>query len=393
MINAFIRVDSSEEMGTGHLMRSLTLAGELREREVPVVFICRRLPGALYGYVEQKGFPVHLLPAPPRGKETYWEWARKNWRQDANETKEIIKEHRVKIKIAASARARPVPARAALPPGELEGAGTVVDSLLTPFDDCRARARKRKGVLLVVDHYALAAEWEKFLRPAVDRIMVIDDLADRRHDCDILLDQNFYQNRERRYGGLVPPHCLQFLGPDFVLLRPEFKEARRNLRRRKGKIRRLLVFFGGADPGNETAKVLAALALLKYPELRVDVVVGANNPHKQEIEETCRNLPGVSFYCQVDKMAELMARADLAVGAGGTATWERLYLDLPTVAVAAAENQEETLAALAAESKKMNRNKSELWYLGKSAETTPAAYAEILEKIICARAEREIKRS
>src|SRR5690554_1589336 len=232
MIKTFIRVDSSEEMGTGHLMRSLTLAGELRERGVPVIFICRRLPGALYGCVEKKGFTVYLLSAPPRRK-TYWEWARKNRRQDAEETKEIIEEHREKRKTGVSARARPVSVRAALPPEDRDGVDTVVDRLLTLFDGCR----KREEVLLVVDHYALDTEWEKLLRPVADRIMVIDDLADRAHDCDILLDQNYYQNRERRYEGLVPPHCLQFLGPGFALLRPEFREARRNLRRQNGKIR------------------------------------------------------------------------------------------------------------------------------------------------------------
>ena len=381
MINAFIRVDSSEEMGTGHLMRSLTLAGELRQRGVPVLFICRRLPGALYDYVEKKGFTVHLLPAPLLGKEGYWEWARQNWRQDAEETEAVIKKHR----LARKTRRPPLLFRAARPPALFgcvrqglteDGAGFMVETILASFAD----SRERPGVLLVVDHYALDAEWERFLRPSVDRILVIDDLADRPHDCDFLLDQNFYPGMERRYKGLVPPGCKQFLGPEFALLRPEFKKARRKLRRRKGKIRRLLVFFGGTDPGNETAKVLAALSLLNRPELRVDVVVGAKNPHKKAIAETCRSLPGVRFHCQTEKMAELMARADLAVGAGGTATWERLYLELPTVTVAVAANQEETLAALAAAKK--------LWYLGRSTETTPAVYAEVLEKIISARRNR-----
>ncbi len=382
MINAFIRVDSSEEMGTGHLMRSLTLAGELRQRGVPVLFICRRLPGALYDYVEKKGFTVHLLPAPLLGKEGYWEWARQNWRQDAEETEAVIKKHR----LARKTRRPPLLFRAARPPALFgcvrqglteDGAGFMVETILASFAD----SRERPGILLVVDHYALDAEWERFLRPSVDRILVIDDLADRPHDCDFLLDQNFYLGMERRYEGLAPPGCRQFLGPEFALLRPEFKKARRKLRRRKGKIRRLLVFFGGTDPGNETAKVLAALALLNRPELKVDVVVGTKNPHKKTIAESCRNLPGVRLHCQTGKMAELMARADLAVGAGGTATWERLYLELPTVAVAVAVNQEETLAALAAAEK--------LWYLGRSSETTPAVYAEVLEKIISASEKQE----
>jgi UDP-2,4-diacetamido-2,4,6-trideoxy-beta-L-altropyranose hydrolase len=382
MINAFIRADSSEEMGTGHLMRSLTLAGELRARGVPVLFICRRLPGAFYSYIEKKGFPLDLLPAPLLGKEGYWEWARQNWRQDAEEAKAVIEKHRLERKT----RRLPALLRAARKPALFgcvrqglteDGAGFMVETILASFAD----SRERPGILLVVDHYALDAEWERFLRPSVDRILVIDDLADRPHDCDFLLDQNFYPGMERRYKGLVPPGCKQFLGPEFALLRPEFKKARRKLRRRKGKIRRLLVFFGGTDPGNETAKVLAALPLLNRPELKVDVVVGAKNPHKKAIAESCRNLPGAKFHCQTEKMAELMARADLSVGAGGTATWERLYLELPTVTVAVAANQEETLAAPAAAEK--------LWYLGRSSETTPTVYAEVLEKIISASEKQE----
>src|SRR5690554_4867100 len=384
VFKAFIRVDSSEEMGTGHQMRSLTLAGELRARGVPVLFICRRLPGALYGYVEKKGFPLHLLPAPPVGKEGYWEWARRNWRQDAEETRAVIEQHwpagKTRWLPLLRAARQPVHLRFSREQPVADGAGHMVEKILASFAD----SREQPGVLLVVDHYVLDAKWEGFLRPSVGRILVIDDLADRPHDCDFLLDQNFYHGMERRYEGLVPPGCRQFLGPDFAMLRPEFKKARRKLRRREGKIRRLLVFFGGSDPGNETAKVLAALALLNRPELKVDVVVGANNPHKNAIAnaiaETCRHLPGIRFYCQVENMAELMARADLAVGAGGTATWERLYLELPTVTVAVAANQEETLAALAAAKK--------LWYLGRSTETTPAVYAEVLEKIISARRNR-----
>ena len=132
MINAFIRADSSEEMGTGHLMRSLTLAGELRQRGVPVLFICRRLPGAFYSYIEKKGFPLDLLPAPLLGKEGYWEWARQNWRQDAEEAKAVIEKHRLERKT----RRLPALLRAARKPALLcftqqrpaeDGAGLMVE--------------------------------------------------------------------------------------------------------------------------------------------------------------------------------------------------------------------------------------------------------------------------
>lgn len=208
----------------------------------------------------------------------------------------------------------------------------------------------------MVDSYALDHKWEKFLRPHVNKIMVIDDLANRAHDCDLLLDQNYYRDIEHRYDGLLPLTCRKLLGPEYALLRPEFHQAKKNLRKRDGKIRRILVFFGGSDPSNETKKALQAIKLLNRPEIAVDVVVGAGNPHREEIKQICSEMPNTTYYCQVENMAELMAAADLAIGAGGVTTWERLYLELPTIAIAVAENQVETLEALG--------EAEMVWYLG-----------------------------
>jgi len=80
--------------------------------------------------------------------------------------------------------------------------------------------------------------------------MVIDDLANRPHDCDLLLDQNYYRDLEKRYQGLVPSECVMLIGPDYVLLRPEFTLARQRLKVRDGSIRRFLIFFWGSDLTN-----------------------------------------------------------------------------------------------------------------------------------------------
>ena len=170
---------------------------------------------------------------------------------------------------------------------------------------------------LIVDHYALDLRWESILRPRVGKIMVIDDLADRPHDCELLLDQNLYQDMETRYDPLVPATCAKLLGPKYALLRPEFAQARKNLRQRDGQVMRILVFFGGVDPTNETAKAIHALASIADRQFAVDVVVGSGNPHKQQIENLCAEHEGFHYHCQVDNMAELMAAADLAIGAGG----------------------------------------------------------------------------
>jgi len=196
---------------------------------------------------------------------------------------------------------------------------------------------------LVVDHYSLDETWEKQQRQKAARIAAIDDLADRKHDCDLLLDQNFFPDAASRYDGLVPARCRKLLGPRFALLRKEFSTTRRNLRERNGIVRRILVSFGGIDAGNETSKVIS---LLKPLRLAVDVVAGAANPHANRIARECAEA-GFTFHRQATNMAELMAAADLAVGAGGSTTWERCALGLPTLQVAIAPNQEALSVALA----------------------------------------------
>jgi UDP-2,4-diacetamido-2,4,6-trideoxy-beta-L-altropyranose hydrolase len=192
---------------------------------------------------------------------------------------------------------------------------------------------------MVVDHYALDSRWEGKMRPFAGKIMAIDDLVDRPHDCDLLLDQNFHEDPDPRYVGLVPEHCRRILGPRYALLRPEFIDARKTLRDRDGIIRRILVFFGGSDVTNETGKALEALRRLGRPEIVVDVVVGATNPHRDEIRQLCMGMGNANDHFQVNNMAELMAKADLAIGAPGTATWERCYLGLPAITLVLAENQ------------------------------------------------------
>lgn len=178
--------------------------------------------------------------------------------------------------------------------------------------------------------------------------MVIDDLANRQHDCDLLLDQNYYSNLEQRYNGLVPEHCITLLGPTYVLLRPEFIEARKRLRTRNGNVRRILVFMGGSDPQNHTQKVIESIKILCNPNIEVDILVGTANPKLNIIKCLCDELPNISFHCQVPNMSELIQNADIGIGAGGASMWERCCLGLPTITVVFAANQERTTEDVAA---------------------------------------------
>ncbi|MGQ0654641.1 MAG: UDP-2,4-diacetamido-2,4,6-trideoxy-beta-L-altropyranose hydrolase [Betaproteobacteria bacterium] len=196
---------------------------------------------------------------------------------------------------------------------------------------------------LVVDHYDLDAAWERAARRSAKRILAIDDL-DRAHDCDVLLDQNYFRDPWARYEGRVPQRARRLLGPRYALLRPEFAQAQK--RPRDGTVRRVLISFGGVDAGNDTARAILAVRPLS---LAADIVLGEANPHAAEIERLCGNDPAFTIHRPAGNMAELMQRADLALGAGGTTAWERCCLGLPTIQLAVAPNQEAPTQALAAD--------------------------------------------
>jgi UDP-2,4-diacetamido-2,4,6-trideoxy-beta-L-altropyranose hydrolase len=292
------RVDASTQIGSGHVMRCLTLADGLRAGGAQVCFVCRELNGNLFQFIQSKGYKVCALPPPdsrlpPLTWNRHAHWLEVDWERDAKETLQIL------------------------------------------------QGEDGKNDWLIVDHYALDQRWESRLRQHATRIMVVDDLADRVHDCDLLLDQNFYEAFEGRYKNLVPFGCLKLLGPRYALLRQEFSDKRAFLRLRNGTINRILVFLGGSDSCNVTEKAVLALKSIneKKERVRADIVVGGINPHQERIRQLCLSLPWATCHCQVDYMAELIASADLAIGAGGSTTWERCCLGLPSLVLVMAENQ------------------------------------------------------
>lgn len=279
-----IRADAATEIGSGHVMRCLALADGLVARGARVQFLCREAPGHMIANIEAARHDVTRLAA-----------------------------------------------------------GTGFDPE-RDRDACIAALGTEPSDWLIADHYGLDARWEAALRPCARKIMVIDDIANRPHDCDLLLDQNLSVDPAGRYASHIGPGTRTLFGPRYALLRPAFADV---WRERSGPVRRILVFFGGADLPNATAKSVAAIALLAMPDLAVDVVIGAMYAHGAALEKQCAGLPGVRIHRDAD-MATLMRRADLAIGAGGTTSWERCAAGLPTLAWPIADNQRPVLAALAA---------------------------------------------
>jgi len=194
---------------------------------------------------------------------------------------------------------------------------------------------------LVVDHYGIDFRWESFLRDHVKKLMVIDDLADRRHACDLLLDQNLVDNKDERYQGLIPSNCVSLLGPHYALLQPQYGQLHHCAAPRRPPIKRVLVFFGGWDQHNLTSVALRALIELSRDDLFVDVVLGGENAFAEEVHSLAHALGNVAVHRMLPSLSELMLRADLAIGAGGSASWERLCLGLPTIVISSANNQVE----------------------------------------------------
>ena len=259
---AILRADASPEIGTGHVVRCITLGRALRERGWTVALATENLPAGLRQMAVEAGLDVVG---------------------------------------AAYAAASDHPS----------------------------------ATLMVVDHYGIDAAWIHKHRSRALIWMAIDDLADRSQPVDVLLDQNLGRDPEE-YRDLVTADARLLIGPRYALVRPAFAQRRVTLPARTGRIRRILVFVGGSDRPNVTGRAVAALERLPF---EVDVAVGGTYGGSSELRALVGRLPVARLYVDTQAMDELMARADLAIGAPSSASWERCTLGLPCILVAIADNQ------------------------------------------------------
>lgn len=291
------RTDASLQIGTGHVMRCLTLADALREHGAQCRFICRPHSGHLLDLIAKRGHQAIALPAvndhyKAPADPAHAAWLGTDWATDAEQTSKVLDQQ--------------------------------------PMD------------WLVVDHYALDHRWEQAMRPACHRLMVIDDLADRPHDCDLLLDQNLGRT-EHHYDDLLKAGTQRLIGPHYALLRPEFAQWREYslARRTQPKLEHLLITMGGVDQGNVTGQILGALKICELPQnLQITVVMGPKAPWLSQVQSLAVEMPWpTKVLVGVNNMAQLMANSDLAIGAAGSTSWERCCLGVPTIQLVLAENQ------------------------------------------------------
>lgn len=332
-----IRVDASLNMGTGHTYRMLTLAKQLKKNGHNVFFISRCLKGNLIDLVKES-FDVLELPAP-----------------DSHLVQELYCDHTPWLEVEYNL--------------EIQQTQSVIAKYLTDSHNVMLD-------WLIIDHYAIEKKWQTALKPFTRSYLQIDDLADREHDVDVLLDQNYYQLGQSRYDNLLPNKTKRLCGPEFSLLRDEFAIARQKLapfevRLQKGNV---VLFFGGIDMANETSKALKALLMVKSDD-QFDVIIGINNPHREEVEALCdRYSDRVSLHIQVSNMMDFFAESYLYVGAVGATTWERCVMSLPGIVCSVADNQTQ----LALDLSLINGHD----YLGINTSLTELDYATAYKKLL-----------
>jgi UDP-2,4-diacetamido-2,4,6-trideoxy-beta-L-altropyranose hydrolase len=305
-MKVIFRVDASQKIGIGHVMRCLTLANALCDFGAYCLFVCREHPGNLLELIRQQGFEARGLAMPEAvnfpaqnlmaSQLIHADWLGDTWQNDADQTFIALR-------------------------------GEVVD-------------------WLVVDHYAIDTRWEAALKPAYRRLLVIDDLADRNHNCDLLLDPNLVAQMTERYCDRAPPNCRRLLGPNFALLQPIYSVLNQRAAPREGKIKHVLVYFGGADNHNLTGKTISAFLALGIEDVYLDVVINPDGQHATDIKRQVQNLGQIQLHTHLPSLSHLMMRADIAVGACGATSWERCCLGLPSLVVTLAENQRAIAAEL-----------------------------------------------
>ena len=274
-------------------MRCLTLADALRQRGADCRFVCREHEGNLLGLIRERGHKAVALPTSKKlfGKSsnTYAAWIGADAVTDAEETLTAL-------------------------------TGESVD-------------------WMIVDHYGIDTLWERYVKAVCGKLMVIDDLADRSHHCDLLVDQNLVANPQSRYSGRVPDHCSVLVGPRYAMLAPIYAELHQRVMPRGKTIGRVMVYFGGADAENLTGKTISAFLAIGRKDVELDVVVNPQSPHLDSIRRQTARVEWIRVHLFLPSLSGLMNVADVSIGAGGMTTWERCCLGVPSYVITLADNQ------------------------------------------------------
>ena len=284
MNQIYFRCDSSVKIGSGHIIRCLVLANFLKKMGFNTTFISKEIEENLFDLILNHNHGLIRLSKPKNNKNL--------WKNDAEEIFNKIKN----------------------------------------FNSNKD--------WMVVDHYYLNKAWEVKISSKVYKLFIIDDLCDRFHEGNVLLNQNYLPGIESQYKKILSSKTKILLGPKYAILSPEYRKARKFIKiNKKNKIHRMIIFFGASDDQEQTIRCLSILAKLNLKELKIDVVVGLANKKKKSIREMTNKIDGAVLHVQIPSLCNLMKKADLYLGSGGTTTWERCCLGLPSIVISTGKNQ------------------------------------------------------
>ncbi len=190
---------------------------------------------------------------------------------------------------------------------------------------------------LIIDSYNISLELEKKLRKLVKVLFVFDDYYWRKHNCDVLINNNFLNSYQKKLVRKLHPNTKIFAGEKYLLLDHFFLKYKSKTRLRK-KIKKIFVFFGNAEPNSLTLKILKILNSFSY--IKVNCIIGKYSRFRKDIVSMCKKL-NFSYYYNIRnlQMLKLMIGSDLAIGSGGVNLLERLFLGLPSIVISTADNQ------------------------------------------------------
>tara|TARA_Y100000589_G_C27197207_1_gene647420 strand:- start:2377 stop:4038 length:1662 start_codon:yes stop_codon:yes gene_type:complete len=317
------RCDASNIIGSGHVIRCRTLARELYSRGHEIIFVCRITQGNLIKLLEKEFKVLELIMDELSFEEQKVIQSKKRFILD---NQKIIQSQLRDAKLTLKA---------------LDAEGIIQPDWI------------------IVDQYELDKCWEEFIQinlkkisfksfqsSSKTKIMVIDDLANRSHFADLLLDQNFFGfDNLDRYLSLVGKNCIKCFGPFYALLGGEYSSFK-NKKIRNSLVKKINVFLGGYDSQNLTGKILKVLTDEEFKNISVDVVQGLQSKNSDEIKMLSNQRKNITVYDSQNSLIKLFSKADLAIGACGSTTWERLFLDLPSFIITIAENQREIAKCL-----------------------------------------------
>ena len=284
-MNVVFRVDSSTVIGSGHVMRCIRIAELLKKRDVMCNFICKNFVGNLSAIIKEKDFNVIMLPSENPEKEH-----KIDWEVDSNFTSEILKKMNVDT--------------------------------------------------IIVDHYSLDKKWENKQRQFCKKIMVIDDLDNREHSADILLDQNLFPNMQKRYQNNLNFNCKKFIGLEYAFLDPDFKKERENIKKKEqNTISKIFIYFGNTGDSNILERVLNIFINNSFKDIELIVLFSGDFNELNRIKKLIKNISFIKLLDRQPNLAKIISSADLSIGAGGATTWERVYLGIPSAVITVSESQ------------------------------------------------------